>query len=53
MCIATSTDLQMSIDTMHQYVVGPTVLKTIMCMLYDELDRGARSVYPDATEARV
>ena len=53
MRIATSADLQMSKDIIHQYVVGPATLKTMMCMLSSELDRGAISVYPDATEARV
>ena len=38
---------------MHQYVVGLDALKTMIHMLSDELDRGAKSVYLDATEARV
>ena len=38
---------------MHKYVVGSAALKTIMCMLSDDLDRGARVVYLDAMEARV
>lgn len=38
---------------MHLYVVGLTALKTMIHMLYDELDRGAKSVYLDAMEARV
>jgi len=49
----TSTYLEIGIDTMHQYVVGSVELKTMMCMLSDELDRGAKSVYLDVTEARV
>ena len=53
MCMVTSIHLEINTDTMHQYVVGWTTLKTMMCMLLDELDRGARSVYPDAMEARV
>lgn len=53
MCTATSAYLQMSEDTMHKYVTGPTTLKTMMSMLHDELDRGSKSVYPDATKARV
>lgn len=52
MHIATIADLVISADTMHQYVVGTDALKTIMCMLSNELDRGAKSVYSDATEAR-
>ena len=53
MRIATNADLQMRENTMHQYVSRLPALKTKMHMLYDELDRGAKSVYPDATEARV
>lgn len=53
MHVATSTDLPVSADTMNQYVVGPTALKTIMCILFDKLDIGAKSVYLDVMEARV
>jgi len=53
MRIATSADLAISADTMHQYVVGLVALKTMMRMLLDELDRGARAAYLDATEVRV
>jgi len=38
---------------MHKYVVGPATLKKMMHMLSNELDKGAREVYPDAMEARV
>jgi len=38
---------------MHQYVAGPATLKTMMRMLRDEFDRGTKSVYPDATKAKV
>ena len=41
MHIATSADLVINVDTMHQYVIGPTALKTMICILSDELDRGA------------
>jgi len=53
MHVATRTDLEISTDTMHQYVVGLGALKTKMCMLSDELDSDARSVYPDAMKVRV
>jgi len=53
MHVATSADLEISTDTMHQYVVGSAALKTMMHMLADELERGTRSMYPDVTEARV
>lgn len=53
MHIATSIDLSISADTMHQCVAVLAALKTMMCMLLDELDRGAKSMYPDATKARV
>ena len=41
MRIAASPDLPISADTMHKYCSGPTTLKSMMCMLSDELDRGA------------
>jgi len=53
MHIATNLDLTISVDTMHKYVAGLATLKTMMCMLSEELDIGARAVYPDAMEARV
>jgi len=37
---------------MHQYVIGLAALKTMIRMIYEELDRGAKSVNLDATEAR-
>lgn len=51
--IATNADLAIREDTMHQYVAGPSALKTVMHILSNELDRGANVVYPDATEERV
>ena len=51
--VATSPDLVISADTMHQYVAGLTALKTMMCMFSEELDRENRSMYLDAMEARV
>lgn len=53
MRVATNTDSEISAHSMHQYVIAPVALKTLMCMLADKLDRGARSMYMDATEARV
>ena len=53
MCIAINPDLPISADIMHKYVVGLVALKTMMCMLSNELDRGARVVYLDVMEARV
>ena len=53
MRIATSLDLPISADIMHKYVVCLAALKVMMHMLTNELDRGARVVYPDAMEARV
>lgn len=52
MCIAIGTDLQMGADTMHQYVIGLATFKTMMRMLYDELKKGDKLVYPDATVAK-
>lgn len=53
MRIATSPNFPISADIMHKYVFGPATLKTMMHMLSNELDRGARAVYPDAMEAKV
>lgn len=53
MHITTSTDLEINIDTMHQYLSSLTALKNMMRMLSDELDRGAKSLYPNAMESRV
>lgn len=44
MCITTSSDFPISANIMHKYVAGPDALKIIMCMLSDELDRGAWAV---------
>lgn len=53
MLMATSTDLHVSVDNMQMYIVGLTLLKTKLCILHDELDRGSKSVYLEAMEARV
>ena len=53
MRIATNLDLPISAYIMQKYVVGPATLKTMMHILLDELDKGAREVYLDAMEARV
>jgi len=53
MHIGTSADLAISVDTMHQYVTGLITLKKMMQMLLDELKRGDRAMYLNATEARV
>ena len=53
MCIATSPDFPINSKIMQKYVVGLATLKTMMCMLYDDLDRGAQIVYPNDMEARV
>ena len=51
MRISTIAGLEISVDTMHQYVAGSIALKTMMCMLSDGLERGAKVVYLDATKA--
>ena len=38
---------------MHQYVIGLALVNTMMRMLSDKLDRGAKTMYVDAIEARV
>lgn len=52
-CIDTNADLVISVDTMHQYVIGLALVNTMMRMLSDKLDRGAKTMYVDAIEARV
>ena len=53
MHITTSPDLPISADIMHKYVAGPATLKTMLRMLSDELDRGARAMYPNSMEVKV
>ncbi len=50
---ATNTQLEIIVDTMHQYVVVSTTLNNMIHMLSNELDKGAKLVYQDATEKRV
>lgn len=52
MWISTNLDLPISVDIMQKYLVGPTALNTMMCILLDNLDRGAQEVYPDAMDLR-
>jgi len=52
MRIATNLDFPICIDIMCKYIVGPTTLKKMTSMLTDELDKGARAVYPNAMEAK-
>lgn len=53
MSITTNANLQMSASTTHQYVAGSTALKTMMCMISNELDKGSKLVYMYPTEVRV
>lgn len=53
MRIATNLHLLINEDTMHQYVVGLTALKTMTHMISEKFDSGARAVYWDAMEIRV
>lgn len=47
----TSPNLPISADIVRKYIFGPATLKTMMRKLKDELDRGARAVYPNVMEA--
>lgn len=40
-------------DNMHMYIINLALPRTKLCMLQDELDKGSKSVYPKAMEARV
>ena len=53
MFIATSTELAINANTRHHYFIGLSALKMMMCILSNESDREAKSVYLDAMEARV
>ena len=53
MCMVTSTHLEINTYTMRQYVAGLATFKMMMRMLSNKLEKGAKLVYPDATEARV
>jgi len=52
MRVATNNDLQLNTKNMQRYISGPTTLTTMLCMLQDEMDRGFRTIYPKAMDAR-
>lgn len=52
MRISTSLDLPISGYIMCKYGSGMATLKIMMCMLIDDLEKGARVVYPNAMEVR-
>lgn len=51
--MATNMDLQVNVDNMWRYIVDATLLRTRLRMLHDELEKGSKSIYPEAMEARV
>jgi len=53
MHIATNPDLSINVDNMHKYVASVVVLKEMLHMLLDELERGSQAMYLDAMEVRV
>jgi len=53
MLMTTIAYFQVSADNMRMYIVDPALLRTKLRMLQDELDRGYKSVYPEAMEATV
>jgi len=50
--MATNVDLKVSADSMRMHIISPALLRTKLHMLQDELDRGSKSVYLEAMEAR-
>ena len=50
---AASDDLQLSTKNMQKYIGGPTTVKIVLHKLQDELDKGFRTIYLEAMEARV
>lgn len=53
MCISTSPNFPINADIVRKYVASLATLKTTMCMLSDELERGDRVVYLDDMEVIV
>jgi len=49
---ATSDELQLSEEKMQKYIGGLATLDTMLHMLQDELERGFRTIYLEAMEAR-
>ena len=52
MCIAASSNFLINAEIMRKYVFGLAILRTLLHIISDELDRGAQAVYPNAMEAR-
>lgn len=50
---ATNDDLEVSTEKMQKYISGPVIVKTMLRMLQDELEKGSQIIYPQAMEARV
>lgn len=53
MHVATSDDLQLSVENMQRYISGLATIKKMLCMLQDELDKDFRTIYPESMKARV
>jgi len=46
--MATSDDLELSAKNMQKYIGGLAVVKTMVCMLQDELDKGSATLMPQS-----
>lgn len=50
---ASSDDLHLNAENMKMYIGGQSTLRIVLHMLQDEMDKGFRTIYPKAMEARV
>ena len=50
---ATNDDLELNTPNIHKHIDGPVMVKTMLHMLQDELDKGSKTIYPESMEARV
>lgn len=50
---ATNDNLELIAQNMQKYIGGPVMVKTMLHMLEDELDKGSKTIYPKSMQARV
>ena len=49
----TNDDFELSAQNMQKYIGGPVMVKTMLHMLQDEMDKGSKTIYLETMEARV
>ena len=45
--------MELSAHNMQKYIGGPVMVKTMLHMLQDDMEKGFRTIYPETMEARV